>query len=121
MAVMDVRNDSKGWLTMWLEPLGEDRWLKPDETFRVCSDYNGDDLSFSVNFWADDHDRSAGIENIAVWIENGDCSAKVVDNEGNVIECGHQRPDDVNKRWQATLEEMRKHTAERQAEQESTG
>ncbi|WP_371583125.1 hypothetical protein [Streptomyces sp. NBC_01314] len=98
---MDVRNDSKGWLTMWLEPLGEDRWLKPDETFRVRSNYNGDELAFSVTFWVEDDDRSAGIENIAVWIENGDCYAEVVDNEGNLIECGHQRPDDANRRWQA--------------------
>ncbi|MEU6768046.1 hypothetical protein ABZ916_36755 [Streptomyces sp. NPDC046853] len=114
MAVMEVRNDSPGWLTLWLEPLGEDRWLKPDETFRVRSDYQGDDLAFSVTFWVDDEDRSAGIENMAVWIENGDFYAEVVDRAGNLIECGHQRPAEVNRRWQATAEEARKRGAGRQ-------
>ncbi|MFB7294209.1 hypothetical protein [Actinacidiphila glaucinigra] len=100
MAIMDVRNDSTGWLTLWLEPLGEDRWLKPGETFRVRSDYQGNDLAFSVNLWVDDGDRSAGIENVAVWIENGDCYAEVTDAAGNVIECGHQRPEKINKKWE---------------------
>ncbi|WP_377272289.1 hypothetical protein [Peterkaempfera sp. SMS 1(5)a] len=114
MAVMDVHNDSQGWLTMWLEPLGEDRWLKPGEAFRVRSDYYGDELAFSVNFWRDD-DPSAQIENVAVWIENGDCSAEVVDREGNVIECGHQRPDEINRRWQARLDAAQQPAAERNA------
>ena len=114
MAVMEVRNDSKGWLTMWLEPFGEDRWLKPDETFRIRSDYDGAELAFSVNIWVDGHDRSAGIENISVWIEQGDCYAEVVDNKGNVIECGHQRPAEVHRRWQAMDEEIRKRAAGQQ-------
>ncbi|WP_052440120.1 hypothetical protein [Streptacidiphilus albus] len=121
MAVMDVRNDSKGWLVMWLEPLGEDRWLRPDETFRVRSDYNGDELAFSITFWVDDNDRSAGIENVAVWIENGDCYAEVVDRAGNLIECGHQRPAEVDRRWQAALEEAQKRAAERRAGGETVG
>jgi hypothetical protein len=50
MAVMDVLNSSKGWLVLWLEPLGEDRWLRPEETVRIRSDYNGQDLAFSVHF-----------------------------------------------------------------------
>ncbi len=111
---MDVRNDSTGWLTLWLEPLGEDRWLRPDETFRIRSDYNGDEPAFSVSFWVDEDDRSAGIENIAVWIESGDCYAEVVDRSGRLIECGHQRPEAVNRQWQAAREEAQKRLAERQ-------
>src|ERR1051325_9132728 len=114
MAVMDVRNDSKSWLVMWLEPLGEDRWLKPDEKFQVRSDYNGDELAFSVSYWVDDQDRSAGIENVAVWIENGDCYAEVVDGAGNLVECGHQRPAEVDRRWQAALEEAQRRAARRE-------
>ncbi|MGW2037811.1 hypothetical protein [Streptomyces virginiae] len=98
MAVIDIHNDSKGWLTMWLEPLGEDRWLKPDEVFRVRSDYNGDELAFSINYWVDDADPS--VQNINVWIENGDCYAEVTDRSGAVVECGHQRPQETNRRWQ---------------------
>ncbi|MDQ0777715.1 hypothetical protein QF026_006181 [Streptomyces aurantiacus] len=111
----------KGWLVMWLEPLGEDRWLRPDETFRVRSDYNGDEPAFSINFWVDDDDRSAGIENVAVWIENGDCYAEVVGSAGNLIECGHQRPAEVDRRWQAVREEAQGRAAERKAGGETVG
>ncbi|MER8188306.1 hypothetical protein [Kitasatospora sp. NPDC094015] len=121
MAVMEVRNDSKGWLVMWLEPLGEDRWLRPDETFRVRSDYNGDELAFSITFWVDDNDRSAGIENVAVWIENGDCYAEVVDTAGNLIECGHQRPAEVDRRWQAARDEAQRPAAEQRAGERAAG
>ncbi|MFJ2863551.1 hypothetical protein [Kitasatospora sp. NPDC087314] len=100
---------------MWLEPLGEDRWLRPDETFRVRSDCNGDELAFSITVWVDDNDRSAGIENVAVWIENGDCYAEVVDRAGNLIECGHQRPAEVDRRRQAALEGAQKRAAARKA------
>lgn len=113
MAVMDVRNDSQGWLTLWLEPLGEDRWLRPGETFRVRSDYNGEDLAFSVNTWVDEGDRSARIENIAVWIENGACDAEVADAAGTLLACGHQRPEEVDRRWEAAREDARERTAER--------
>jgi hypothetical protein len=113
MAVMDVRNDSGGWLTLWLEPLGEDRWLRPGETFRVRSDYRGDDLAFSVNLWVDDDDRAAGIENVAVWIENGNCYAEVTDTAGNAIECGHQRPEEIDRKWAAVRDQMRQRTESR--------
>ncbi|MFF4895872.1 hypothetical protein [Streptomyces sp. NPDC001068] len=115
MAVMDVRNDSEGWLIMWLEPLGEDRWLRPDEAFRVRSDYSGDELAFSVSYFVGDDDRAAGIENVAVWIENGGPDAEIVDGKGNRVECGYQRPAEVDSRWQAALDEALRRAAERNA------
>ncbi len=51
MAVIEMPDDSQGWLTMWPEPLGEGRWLGPDEVFRVGSDYNGDEPAFSISSW----------------------------------------------------------------------
>ncbi|SDI51757.1 hypothetical protein SAMN05192558_108356 [Actinokineospora alba] len=107
---MDVRNSSKGWLVLWLEPLGEDRWLKPGEVVRVRSDYGGDEPAFSVDFWEDDRDRDAGIQNINVWIEQGDCYAEVTDHAGNVVECGHQRPEEVDRKWRASLGELPEQT-----------
>jgi hypothetical protein len=96
---MDIRNSGTGWLVMWLEPLGEDRWLRPGEKFRVQDDYDGEEAPFTVDFWADVADRAAGIEHVAVWIEYGDCHAKVTDETGAVIACGHQRPTGVDHEW----------------------
>ena len=113
MAVMEVRNDNTGWLIMWLEPLGEDRWLAPGEVFQVRSDYTGDDQAFSITCWGNDEDRAAGIENITVWIDNGDCDAQVTDRAGNIIECGHHRPEEINRKWAAAADEARRRTQER--------
>ncbi|MFJ2745123.1 hypothetical protein ACIO3O_36315 [Streptomyces sp. NPDC087440] len=92
MAVMDVRNDANGWLVLWLEPLGEDRWMKPGETFRIRTDYTGDELAFSVTGWVNGEERSGGIENLTVWVEGGGFEAEVTDEDGNPVECGHNRP-----------------------------
>lgn len=97
--MIDVKNSGAGWLVMWLEPLGEDRWLRPGEKFRVHDDYDGEEPPFSVDFWVDDEDRAAGIENVSVWVEFGDPSAKVTDAAGAVVECGHQRPAEVELKW----------------------
>ncbi|MGW0782555.1 hypothetical protein [Streptomyces sp. NPDC002913] len=119
MAVMEVHNDNTGWLVMWLEPLGEDRWLAPGEVFRIRSDYTGDDQAFSITCWVDDEDRAAGIENVTVWIENGDCYAQVTDRAGNIIECGHQRPAQISMKWAKTMEEASKRMKERSAKRNS--
>jgi hypothetical protein len=107
MAVIHLSNRSDGWLVMWLEPLGEDRWLRPGETFHVSSDHPGSDTTFTVEYWARDEDRAAGTENVNVWIDNdiGNVYAEVIDDAGRVVPCGHQRPEDVDRRWKAGLEE----------------
>jgi hypothetical protein len=96
---MAVRNDSAGWLTLWLEPLGEDSWLRPTETFLVRSPYTGDGLEFVVNYWVNDDDRAARVENMTLWIQNGYPFAVVVtDDSGAVVECGHGRPVEIAKK-----------------------
>jgi hypothetical protein len=113
MAAISVRNSSSGLLTMWLEPLGEDRWLKPGETFQTRSDFTGDEQPFSLDLWVDDGDHAVGIENITVWVDQGDCRTVVTtDTDGNTIECGHQRPHDVDQRWRAMSDEARKRTSD---------
>jgi hypothetical protein len=99
MAAMSVSNRSKGWLVLWIEPLGEDRWLKPGETAQIRTDRVGEDRAFTVDFWVDEHDHVAGIENIAVLVDGGDWH--VTGSAGEILECGHQRPN----------EEMRKRMA----------
>lgn len=98
---------------LWLEPLGEDRWLKAGEAVRITNDYNGERIAFSVSYWVDDRDREAGIENVTIWVNEGDAYAKVVDEAGHVLECGHQRPVEIDRKWQADLDKMRSDAADR--------
>ncbi|WP_430788918.1 hypothetical protein [Actinoplanes sp. G11-F43] len=94
MAVMDVENRSAGRLVLWLEPLGEDFWLNPGESVRILSDYRGEESPFTVVYWADEKDRAAGVENLTVSIDQGDCrNTTVTDRSGTTLDCGHQRPD----------------------------
>ncbi|MDX8051411.1 hypothetical protein SK571_18635 [Lentzea sp. BCCO 10_0798] len=93
MAVMDVHNDSAEWLVVWLEPLAHDYWLRRGEGIRIRTDYTGDELAFSVSTHATDADRAAGVENLVVYVENCDFHAEVTDQDGNVLELAHQRPE----------------------------
>jgi hypothetical protein len=108
MAVTAVHNESEGWLVLWIEPLGEDRWLKPGESVRIRSDYTGDEVAFSVSFWTDANHDEAGIENVSIHLENGGPYAEVVDAGGQMLECGHQRPKAIDRKWRADLDEMRR-------------
>ena len=107
MASLDIYNSSEGWLVLWLEPLGEDRWLRPKERFTVRSDYDGPKTPFQIDFWMSESDRAAGIENLNCWINEGEAYAEVRDESGALTECGHQRPADVDARWTAQLEELK--------------
>ena len=106
MALMEVNNDSAQWLIVWLEPLGEDRWLKRGEALQIRTDYVGDELAFGVLTHASEKDRADGIDNLSVYVERGHPMAVVTDRDGNVLECGHQRPDEVDQRWKAQLAAM---------------
>jgi hypothetical protein len=82
MAVMELHNDTADWLTV-----------------RIRTDCIGDELAFHVTTWVCDEDRAAGIENVNVRVENGDVYAEFTDRDGNVVECGHQRPAEIAARW----------------------
>jgi hypothetical protein len=94
MTTLDVHNDSAGWLVLWLEPLGEDRWLRPGETFQVRSGRQGEEAPFSVSRWVEQDEGAVGVDNIEVRAEQGE-SLEVTDESGAVVECGYQRPADV--------------------------
>jgi hypothetical protein len=54
VVAMTIRNSYTGWFCLWLEPLGEDRWLRPSETLQINSDYDGDKADFEVDYWVND-------------------------------------------------------------------
>src|SRR5690348_2326066 len=111
MATIGVQNGSNGWLVLWIEPIGEDRWLMPGEMFEVRSDYMGDEQAFTVDYSIDHDERGAGIESITVHTDKGDWQVEVTDRSGNAVECGHQRPIDIDKAWPAHLAELRERIA----------
>ncbi|TKK84365.1 hypothetical protein FDA94_29960 [Herbidospora galbida] len=86
MAVIDVTNSSDDWLACWLEPLGEDRWMRPGETFRFRNDYDGDERALIVVY----EKEPDGIGHIAVWVEKGDIYAEVTTADGTAVDCGHR-------------------------------
>jgi hypothetical protein len=83
--------------------------MRPGERFQVQTDYLGNDSAFSVSFWVDTDDKAAGIEHLTVWVEKGDCYAEVTDTAGNVVECGHQRPEEVSGKSNRSGSEKRWH------------
>jgi hypothetical protein len=84
---MEVRNDSEGLVELFLEPLGEDRWLTPGETFTIRSDYEGDEEPFEVT----DERGLDGTGAVVVW-PHACGEVEVFDDSGALVECGHQRP-----------------------------
>ncbi|MBO2456111.1 hypothetical protein [Actinomadura violacea] len=82
---LPVRNLTNEFLCLVVEPLGEDFWLKPQETLVVtytADDGHDSELSMVV---ATDH--------VQAWINEGDpCNFKVTDGSGAEVTCGHQRP-----------------------------
>ncbi|MFI2610597.1 hypothetical protein [Kitasatospora sp. NPDC018619] len=80
---MPVTNRGEGLVELTLEPLGEDYWMRPGETFIVTSygDY-GSGHPFEVQYWPD---------SVSVWCTSW--FGTVSDDEGNQLSSGHQRPD----------------------------
>lgn len=80
---MPVTNCGEKLTELTLEPLGEDYWLKPGETFIVTS-YGDHGLGhpFEVQYWPD---------SVSVWCTSW--FGTVSDDDGNQLSAGHQRPD----------------------------
>ena len=72
---------------MWVEPLGEDYWLNPGETFTVVADDDPDADGFNVVH----HDQG-----VSVWYEAASWpEPQVYDASGKLLRCGHQRPQEA--------------------------
>ncbi|BAG17219.1 hypothetical protein SGR_390 [Streptomyces griseus subsp. griseus NBRC 13350] len=86
---LPVENMGDDDLWIFVEPYGEDYWLKPGDVFTVAPEVEGIDVWFST---------AVCPEGITVWLyEDGDPTKVVLkytvsDADGTRLECGHQRP-----------------------------
>ncbi|MFE3758907.1 hypothetical protein ACFXO9_31785 [Nocardia tengchongensis] len=74
-------------VTIWLEPLGEDYWMRPGEAFT----FEFDESDFSERMCGAHFDVSWANGDLVVWtgaLEN----VWVRDQSGTGLDCGHQRP-----------------------------
>ncbi|OKI98984.1 hypothetical protein AMK18_23925 [Streptomyces sp. CB01249] len=84
-----MENAGNGDLCLFIEPYGEDFYLKPGEVFTITPEAEGADVWSSTLVWEG---------GITVWLyENGDPTRivleyTVTDADGIQLECGHQRP-----------------------------
>ncbi|MFJ5220404.1 hypothetical protein ACIP98_37675 [Streptomyces sp. NPDC088354] len=89
---LPVQNRGDRDVCLFIEPYGEDFWMKPGDSFTVVPIREQSNVEFSVVVAAD---------LLTVWLyEDGDpynaiLDYEVVDAHGSKLACGHQRPADV--------------------------
>jgi hypothetical protein len=69
---------------LWMEPLGDDRWLRPGEAFQTRPDCLGDEPAFFIDPWSADQSRSAGVGNVNVSALQGNGITVTVTDETGV-------------------------------------
>ncbi|MFI9810400.1 hypothetical protein ACIHEJ_40065 [Streptomyces sp. NPDC052301] len=92
-----LNNETEKILAVWVEPLGEDYWMNPEERFTIATKAESGDLDeapFDVVF----HDQG-----VSVWVNVG-YEAVVRDQSGTEVNCGHQRPLEVLRKWTEAAE-----------------
>ncbi|NUP53684.1 MAG: hypothetical protein HOW97_41140 [Catenulispora sp.] len=94
MTKTSVGNGTDDLLCLWLEPWATDYWMRPDEVFTVATEANDEENPFNVFI----HDQG-----VTVWVNTG-FDAEVTDQNGTVLDGGHQRPEDFDatSRWITT-------------------
>lgn len=106
MPKIRLNNDTANILGIWVEPCGEDYWMNPKEQFTVTTEIpdgvDSDEPPFDVVF----HDQGA-----SVWVNIG-YEAVVYDQSGTEVDCGHQRPLEVLRRWTEAAEAAARRTAD---------
>lgn len=86
---LPVQNGSKDLFCLFIEPYGEDFWLRPGDEFIVVPGDDAPDPQFTV---------VAATDRQVVWIFEGGDPEKVVvdysviDSNGTELECGYQWP-----------------------------
>ncbi|MDX2389324.1 MULTISPECIES: hypothetical protein [unclassified Streptomyces] len=85
MSKTSVSNETESMLCLWVEPWGTDHWMRPGEEFTVVTYLEPEEAPFNVVVHA---------QGITVWV-NSSNDAEVVDKNGNLVPCGHQRPADL--------------------------
>ncbi|MFD0732462.1 hypothetical protein [Planotetraspora mira] len=88
---LTVQSGSEDLVCLFIEPYGENFWLKPGDKFTVVPAEDTSDPQFTV---------VAATDHMVVWIyESGDpekviVDYAIIDNNGTALECGHQQPVD---------------------------
>jgi hypothetical protein len=82
---LPVENVGERLVLLFVEPLGNDYWMKPEDAFVVVGGGEVADSEFSIDSMPD---------HVIVWVNEGDPFAvKVFDQASGVeLECGFQRP-----------------------------
>ena len=99
MPKIRLKNDTEKILAVWVEPLGEDYWMHPKERFTIATTETAEGgdcetVPFDVVF----HDQG-----VSVWVNIG-YEAVVYDQSGTEVDCGHQRPLEVQREWTEAVE-----------------
>ncbi|MET9482000.1 hypothetical protein [Streptomyces sp. NPDC006638] len=84
MSRTSVSNETESVLCLWVEPWGTDHWMRPGEQFTVVTESEPEESPFNVVVHR---------QGITVWV-NSASSSEVVDQDGVIVPCGHQRPAD---------------------------
>ncbi|MFD4535809.1 hypothetical protein ACFWNL_36665 [Kitasatospora sp. NPDC058397] len=104
MPKIRLSNDTEKTFGIWVEPWGEDYWMKPKEKFTIVTDTPKDTDSDETPFEVVFHDQGA-----SVWVNIG-YAATVYDHSGNELDCGHQRPVEVLRAWTEASEAAADHS-----------
>ncbi|MEU9073968.1 hypothetical protein [Kitasatospora sp. NPDC048538] len=81
-----VSNETEGMHCLWVEPRGTDHRMRPGEEFTVVTEPEHEKSPSDVVVHA---------QGITVWV-NSSNHAEVVDKNGGIVPCGHQRPADCD-------------------------
>ena len=84
MQKIRISNDRTSFVTLWLEPWGEDYGMRSGDEFEVVAEDAEEGFYFHVS-----HDEKA----IKVYAE-GDAKHVSVYQAGEMLSCGHNRRDD---------------------------
>ena len=79
--MLRLRNETEQLRTMYLEPWGEDYWMRPSEEMDIVARTNDDQLYFQVDYG----------QEMKVWVE-GQIEDICVFSGGARVEGGYQRP-----------------------------
>ncbi|MFJ8230317.1 hypothetical protein ACIQ9E_10240 [Streptomyces sp. NPDC094448] len=98
MPKIRLNNETGKVLGVWVEPLGEDFWMNPEDRFTLATvtpeSEDSDEAPFEVVF----HDSG-----VSVCVNVG-YEAVVHDRSGARVDCGHQRPVEIRQRWAEAAE-----------------
>ncbi|MFI5809221.1 hypothetical protein [Streptomyces sp. NPDC051561] len=105
MPKIRLHNDNEQILAVWVEPIGEDFWMRPKEQFTISTDATADADPDEAPFEVVLHAKG-----VSVFQSTGH-EAVVRDQSGTEVACGHQRPLEVLRAWTESAEAAVQRTA----------